>query len=48
MVLEKMTKAELASKVENHPAYVWSEHPPMKWTKAELIQWLIEADIRRR
>jgi hypothetical protein len=47
MVLQKMTKAELASMVEKHPTYVHSEYPPRKWTKAELIQWLVDARSTR-
>ena len=42
--LEAQTKARLAGAVSAHPQFVYSEHPPKKWRKEELVEWLLEAD----
>ena len=45
--LEAQTKVQLAQAVSAHPQFVYSEHPPIRWRKDELVQWLLVADKPR-
>ena len=45
--LEAQTKVQLAQAVSAHPQFLYSEHPPIRWKKEELVQWLLVADKPR-
>lgn len=40
--LSRLPKKVLAQRVQEHPRFIWSTYPPIKWTKEELVSELIE------
>lgn len=39
--LNRLSKAELAHRVADHPAFLYSKHPPEQWKRSELIDALV-------
>ena len=40
--VDRMTKDQLAAAVTNHPAFVWAAHPPITWSRGDLVDTLDE------